>query len=64
MIEDAEDGGLTGELLGNVLCTEGARILSRYVGPVQAKQFLEALIETLDKPRPDIAAGGGSLSVH
>ena len=64
MIENAEDGGFTGELLGTMLCTEGARILSKFVGAENAKKLLASLIETLDRTSADDTADRGSLSVH
>ena len=47
MIENAEDGGFTGELVGTMLCTEGARILARFKGSEQTKELLRSLIEAV-----------------
>lgn len=64
MIGDAEDAGFAGELLGSMLCTEGARILARFAGAENAKKLLAALIETLDEAGPDDTEEERRQSLH
>ena len=64
LIEAAEEAGVSGEMAGSMMTTEGARVFARVNGAERAKELLREIIEALDEVDPDAPDHRGSQCLH